>query len=340
MKTKLGRALGKSHHEDRCIGCLLGVACGDILGANLEFKTQAEILSDHGRVEDFLDSSWRPLGRYTDDTEMTLALATSLIECKQLSVTHCATTYARFFASEPRRGYGPAASLVLEALCDGADPLATGRLVYPEGSFANGGVMRIAPVGLAFRNAPDQVLREAIRRALVCTHVHPDAMDSAAVQAKAVARLCSENAVHTQQFLADLAAAAHGGVLRSKLTLVAQAVMESCAPQDFLGHLCTPNEYGAAFQIHAAEALCCGLWSFVCHPDDPEECIIEAVNLGGDTDTVGAITGALAGARHGTAWIPRRWYDQIENESGFGRDAIISTARKLSELDLRTCNGQ
>src|SRR5262245_23482386 len=85
----LGRAIAKSPFEDKCIGCLLGVACGDILGANLEFKSRAEIMSEHGRVEEFLHSSWRPLGRYTDDTEMTLALATSLIECQGIDAAHC-----------------------------------------------------------------------------------------------------------------------------------------------------------------------------------------------------------------------------------------------------------
>jgi len=78
------------------------------------------------------------------------------------------------------------------------------------------------------------------------------------------------------------------------------------------------------------------LWSFASHFDDPEKSIIQAVGLGGDTDAVADITGALAGARHGTAWIPHRWYDHIENQPGFGRDAIITAARKLSGLDLRT----
>src|SRR5262245_64197013 len=156
--TRLGRVLGSSPHEDRCIGCLLGCAAGDILGANLEFKTRQEIRHEYKRVEEFLDSPARPLGMFTDDTEMTIALAVSLIECGTIQAGHCAATYARFFLAKPRRGYGPAVTQVLTLLAQGADYRTTGRVVYPEGSYANGGAMRIGHVGLAFRKADGRQL--------------------------------------------------------------------------------------------------------------------------------------------------------------------------------------
>jgi hypothetical protein len=99
--ARLGQALGSSPHEDRCIGSLIACAAGDILGANLEFRSREEIQREYGRVENFLDSAARPLGVFTDDTEMTLALAVSLVACGTLDPEHCAATYARFFAAEP-----------------------------------------------------------------------------------------------------------------------------------------------------------------------------------------------------------------------------------------------
>ena len=66
------------------------------------------------------------------------------------------------------------------------------------------------------------------------------------------------------------------------------------------------------------EAMACAVWSFVRHYKEPEECIIRAVGLGGDSDTIGAIAGAQVGALHGTRWIPRRWYDNIENHPKLG----------------------
>jgi len=336
--VRLGGPIGSSVHEDRCIGCLLGSAVGDILGANVEFMSREEIHRVFGRVHSFLDSRARPLGVFTDDTEMTLALAVSLIECGTLDPRHCAVTYARFFAGEQRRGYGPAVSKVLQMLCEGADYRTTGRAVYPEGSFANGGAMRIAPVGLAFRNATDTVLRHSVKSALLSTHVHPEAVEGAFIQAMAVsilARTAEATRLDVAQFLSSLQSMAENTVVRDKLGTVIKACRHNWPDEKLLSSVCTPNEYGKQFQIHAAEAVACALWAFACYPHDPEESIIRAVGLGGDTDTIATMAGALAGALHGSSWIPRRWFDQMENHPGVGRDYLIGVARQLAKLDLR-----
>ena len=98
---------------------------------------------------------------------MTLALATSLVECGRVDAAHVSAKYAEFY--ESWRGYGGAAHRVMRLLQDGGDYRGTGRLQFPEGSFGNGGAMRIAPVGLAYRHATDDVLLEAVEDALVYT---------------------------------------------------------------------------------------------------------------------------------------------------------------------------
>lgn len=92
-------------HQTRCIGSLLGTAVGDILGANIEFFSRSEILQEHCQVVDFLDSPARPMGMFTDDPEMTIALASSLVACGSLDGHHCAMAYSKAFIAEPRRGY-------------------------------------------------------------------------------------------------------------------------------------------------------------------------------------------------------------------------------------------
>lgn len=69
------------------------------------------------------------------------------------------------------------------------------------------------------------------------------------------------------------------------------------------------------------------------HWNNPEQSVMEAVSFGGDTDTLAAITGALCGALHGCSWIPKRWYDNIENGER-GRDYAVKLARNLAKLDL------
>lgn len=61
--------------------------------------------------------------------------------------------------------------------------------------------------------------------------------------------------------------------------------------------------------------------------------MIRAVGFGGDTDTIGAMAGALVGALHGASWIPARWFENIEN-GVHGRDEIVTLARRLARLDL------
>src|SRR5262245_26674540 len=93
---------GASQHEDRCIGSLVGVACGDTLGAGFEFMSRRQIFREHDGIEGIVRSGFSCPESYTDDTEMTLALTTSLIQCGGLDAAHCASTYASFFSSEPR----------------------------------------------------------------------------------------------------------------------------------------------------------------------------------------------------------------------------------------------
>jgi hypothetical protein len=123
-------------------------------------------------------------------------------------------------------------------------------------------------------------------------------------------------------------------VLREKLGIVIQAHLQDWRDEELLSAVCTPNEYGQQFQIHAAEAVACALWAFASSPHEPEECLIRAVCLGGDTDTIGTMAGALAGALHGSSWMPCRWFDQMENAPGVGRDYLVGVARQLARLDL------
>jgi poly(ADP-ribose) glycohydrolase ARH3 len=86
--------------------------------------------------------------------------------------------------------------------------------------------------------------------------------------------------------------------------------------------------------IRASQAVAAALWALLRYWRTPEECVIRAVNFGGDTDTIGAMAGALVGALHGKVWIPSRWYVNIEN-GVHGRDEIIAVAQRLAILDIR-----
>lgn len=311
-------------YEDRCIGCLLGTACGDILGAAVEGHSAATIRDRYGELRDFQDTM-RGMGCYTDDTQMTLALTTSLVEKGFVAPEHTSLRYAEFY--EARRGYGAAAHMVMGALLNGADYRTTGRIQFPNGSFGNGGAMRIAPVGLTYRHASDELLREAVEAALVCTHVHPEAIDGAFVQAKAVATLATTDPHgFDRRGLVEK-------LIGQSTTFVVQRKLEILLEQP--GHEVSDDEviYTVGNGVRTSEAVAASLWAFLRYGDTPEECLIRAVNFGGDTDTIGAMVGAQLGSLHGSQWIPSRWYTQMENRR-HGRDFIVDVARKLAHLDL------
>jgi len=105
-------------------------------------------------------------GMYTDDTNSTMALAFSLVENQGLWPLHTAHQYGRFWVSEPVRGYPDSAKAVMQSVLKGADIYQTGTLSFPTGSFANGGVMRIAPIGIAYRNATVEEIHAAVKLAI------------------------------------------------------------------------------------------------------------------------------------------------------------------------------
>lgn len=140
------------------------------------------------------------------------------------------------------------------------------------------------------------------------------------------------------QALAALRALERGGARRSfGAEDFIQALSES-APGEFVTALTWIGENLGAAPTEAAQRLGtsgraahsvpAALWSFLSREDDPEEAIVRAVNLGGDSDTIGAMTGALAGAFHGAAALPRRWLGELENGEK-GRDYVVSLADRL-----------
>ena len=370
--------------ESRSVGVLLGLMCGDALGATPEGEhmSAAQIARRWpGGLRSFARGTRLGLprddvrvGDYTDDANSALALASSLVRVGGLDVADCARSYAEFWTMDPERGYPGSAQLALAAVAAGADPLLTGRLAFPGGSFANGGAMRIAPLGIAFRRAGDAQLRFAVRCAVVSSHVHAQGVDGAVVVAKAIALLVAVDApaaFRPLAFLDALLGVAKTAPMRRKLATLRRhfagaeggvdgdgapradpasalwpAVAFSLAERDETG-ADRPRPCGGGardahdqlrarpwFQIRATTAVACAVWAFLDRWREPEEALVGAVALGGDADTVGAMCGAMCGALHGDAWLPARWLGALEDRPHNGKAYAARTARALAALDL------
>jgi len=147
-------------------------------------------------------------GMYTDDTNSCLAVGMSILDCRRADASHVAQTCAKLFLhdNESYRGCPPTAKRTLKLSLEGVPARETGlppNFPFPGGSFANGGAMRIAPVGIAYRNADATTLREAVSATICASHRHEEAIDFAVVQATAVQRalLQSVEQFNSQQLL-------------------------------------------------------------------------------------------------------------------------------------------
>lgn len=150
--------------EDRTVGSMLGLSLADALGARYEGGALGAVV-------------WWALGgmgsgglRWTDDTQMALGLARSLVARGGLDPDHLAATWAA--DADWTRGYGGGARKMLARIRGGEDWRAANRAVFPDGSFGNGAAMRIAPLALWF-GADGPALVDAARLASSITHAHP-----------------------------------------------------------------------------------------------------------------------------------------------------------------------
>jgi ADP-ribosylglycohydrolase/uncharacterized protein YegL len=216
---------------------------------------------------------------------------------------------------ESIRGIGQATRRSIIRLREGAEWWKSG---IP--SAGNGVAMRSASAGLAWGDDVARLRRESARSAIV-THADPMAVASGIAQAYAVARLARTPArtLDPAALITEIVAVLEGvgdtgkrlrrrGAGTARVRLVDRIAeltdMLELTPAEAFAHT-----HNGGFVL---ESLPAALWAFLSRPDEPEEAIVVAVNGGYDADTVGAMTGALAGAYHGESGLPRRWLDDLE----------------------------
>lgn len=276
--------------EQRYIGCLLGLALGDAIGARFEGMTADFIRQqapDHAALAPGREV-W-----YTDDTQMAIGVAEVLMHDGRIDVDRLYQQFVRNY--EPQRGYGRGARHVLEA---GDRYWEVASSIFPGGSYGNGAAMRVAPVGLFF--APDwaRVWAEAERQALP-THVHPLGIEGAQLLALAVAWAVQAERFAREELFDLLEQHATHEVYRRKLAFARS--LSDASDLDLLGN-----------GIEAQESVVTAIASFVLSPDDHRAVVWRLIHLGGDTDTLAAMGGALTGAFAGAAALPADWLSSLE----------------------------
>jgi len=339
----LGDALGfeRLSVKDRAVGVLLSVMIGDSLGARVEgldhFTIQKwfpdGIMSFYPGTHMGIRHLGIKYGEYTDDTQATLALAQSLAHRKTINGPEIALAYAQFWKKNGK-GCPDTAQKLMQSLLDGADYRKTGTSSFPDGSFANGGAMRISPVGIIGRDLDAEQIRRVAIEATRSTHVHPESIDGSTIIATAIAYCFHREAkdIDRADFLKHVCKCIESLGMKSMMQKV-QSALEKSPTSNTL----TKKDMSILhsmklldFQLKSVQAVPFVIYCFLRWYENPCQCLINTINLGGDTDTTGSILGGILGALHGTEWIPHRFFDRLENGDN-GRDYAIGLALALTE---------
>jgi ADP-ribosyl-[dinitrogen reductase] hydrolase len=297
--------------QERALGALVGLAVGDALGAPVEGVGPDDLDGKHTELTGGGLYGLRP-GQGTGDTEMTLRLAASLIETGGYDPDRVLSAYVDWYRAEPP-GLSDHMRSVLGTIEGGTDAYrATSSVHFDAGaSFGNGPVMRATPIGIAFAGH-DEALRDATLADAALTHFDP---------------------------LPGKVALLHNQVLSWVFTggpaLVYKNLKDPEWLDDRIEDVVIPASSGVlgyAVALSKAESgtalasIAIALAAFF-NADDFEKGLIWAVNLGGDADTNGAVTGALLGARFGLRSIPERWLTALER-----REELEGIGRQLAAM--------
>jgi ADP-ribosylglycohydrolase len=287
-------------------GCLLGLALGDALGAPFE----------GGPLERL---AWRVMGttrtgemRWTDDTQMSLDLAESLIEHRALVLDDVAQRFAHGYRWS--RGYGPGTVKLLSRIRSGQRWHEASRSVFRDGSFGNGGAMRV-PVVALFATATGAELVDMARASASVTHSHELGLEGAMLIAAATSA-----ALHEPDALGVFDRAARHCQLESFLgrLQVARSWLTADADPSH-GEVCESLGRGmtALESCVTALYLACRYWQrpFL----ELQTCV---ARLGGDADTIGAMAGAVWGAHHGARSLPEMALCRLEQRARLEQVAL------------------
>lgn len=326
-----------SDEQNRFRGAILGLACGDALGAPTEFLRMGAIREHYG--ESGITALDQTDGRYTDDTQMAEALALGLLDAYSF-----ANNVSEGESGADREAYLRSIVLVAEQVGSfiakrfyewsvapyntrapgvtcmrGCAALGRGVGWWKSGiqdSKGCGSVMRSGPVGLVYA---EPALREIARASSIITHGHPAALDAAHLGALAIRLLLDGEQPRNLPALLHAQASDEG--MRSLLMLVREAVGETVEGRIIPERVMSRRNSGwlsLGESWVADEALASALYCFLLALERDEgyvETVRYGANTPGDSDSIAAIAGQFAGVFWGAGTargVPQRWAERVE----------------------------
>lgn len=294
----------------------MGGAIGDALGFTTENLSRKRITEKYNRVTDY--HVWPNHGFYTDDTQLTIMLAETLLESQDFNAHRFKNKLARWWLVHPRLSGRSTKNAALKCLLRLKD---TGYDVP-----GSSGAMRAAPLGIFFRDDLDALVSKTVECCRV-THANHSAIAGALTNAFSVAfalRTETWNQTEYLTLLCDLISGFDKN-LADRLQEIPELL--DVSEDDALREL---MKYSLITGSPIGDITMTAVYAFLKFPRDYEKSVLFCVNAGWDTDTMAAINGNIAGAFNGLTGIPARWTERLEN--GYkGRDYILRLANHLAD---------
>ncbi|MHA1669219.1 MAG: ADP-ribosylglycohydrolase family protein [Promethearchaeota archaeon] len=309
---------------DKFSGTLLGVAIGDTLGQPFEGWLREQIQSRVNIFKEFVMKNKKVFNTYTDDTQLTIHTARALIEGSGFNIDNFVRAYVNWL-DDPPIGPGYGCLISIKKLKYGIS-----WKEAASNSGGNGTAMRISPIGLFYNSEPEKLKKFAYQSSLI-THSHPAAAASAIVIARAISYLVgknSEDGFSVDEFFDTIIDSIKDSQepIWNEFISILKRVKENVGTPIKAGLIKFSQigvkspffieEYlGKAFvHPYAISTVTCAIFIFINNLNSFEECIYELASAGGDSDTVGAIGGSLAGAYFGKENIPIELIDLLKNK--------------------------
>jgi len=323
---------------DRALGALYGLAMGDALGMPTQAMTSGEIRADYGTIDAFVDAGPHQViaagmkaATITDDTEQAVMLGQLLVagggEIDSTEFAHALLAWERSMQAKGSLDLlGPSTKGAVERILDGVPQDEAGRF----GS-TNGAAMRIAPVGIARGPEPIERLVSSVVQASVVTHNTSLGISSAAAVGMAVSMGVEGGSVDD----------AVNGAIR------AAVLGDRCGHQVAGGKIGAriPWAIGMLGATHrdrwpqvieevigtsvASQESVVAAFAILSSVRDPWQSMCLAATVGGDTDTIAAIVGAVLGSVVGADALPADAVDQVRRTNGLDFEPL---ARSLLEI--------
>jgi ADP-ribosyl-[dinitrogen reductase] hydrolase len=296
------------------------LACGDALGRPVEFSSSGGIQREYGTLTEMVGyGTWnKPPGTVTDDTDQMLCIARSLKENGTFDAQDVSERFVGWYESGPF-DIGNMTRDALQRLSGNEDSWKEiGKAVYedlrtqPNSGAGNGSVMRCAPIAVAYSDDLDSLFHASVASSWI-THADPRCTYGCALLNRVIAGLLREE---------------NGHAVDSAVEFCRERIDDEPGTDELFKPVQDVRELDASELSNSGyvvDTVQSSLY-YALTADDFEDAVVDAVNSGGDTDTVGAVTGAVAGARFGASEVSERWTEEIDET-----EEISKLARNLSE---------